>query len=233
MQGYISSIESMGIHDGPGIRCVVFFGGCPLRCKFCHNPEMWTTQESDIYKPNELVEKIIRFKPYLGDNGGVTFSGGEPLNQIEFLEEMIDLCKKNNIHTCLDTSGVGSNYENVLKKVDLVILDIKDYRDKEYEELTGKNIKFYKKFLEDCIRLNKKLWLRQVIVPGMNDSKEYILGLKEYIKDIPNVEKVQLLPYHTMALEKYEKLGIDYPLKGVPAMDKNKCDELERLVNNN
>ena len=230
MQGYISSIESMGIHDGPGIRCVVFFGGCPLRCKFCHNPEMWATKESDIYKPNELVEKIIRFKPYFGDNGGVTFSGGEPLNQIEFIEEMIDLCKKNNIHTCLDTSGVGSNYENVLKKVDLVILDIKDYRDKEYEELTGKNIKFYKKFLEDCIRLNKKLWLRQVIVPGMNDNEEYILGLKEYIKNIPNVEKVELLPYHTMALEKYEKLGIDYPLKGIPAMDKRKCEELETLL---
>ena len=231
MKGYISSIESMGLHDGPGIRAVIFLGGCPLRCKFCHNPEMWTIKGSDEYTPQELMEKILRFKPYFGDNGGITFSGGEPLNQIRFLEEMIDLCKKNNIHTCLDTSGVGTNYEKILKDIDLVILDIKDYRDKEYKELTGKSIDSYKKFLKDCIRLNKKLWLRQVIVPGMYDSKEYILGLKEYIKDIPNVEKVQLLPYHTMALDKYEKLGIDYPLKGVPDMDKAKCKELETLLN--
>ena len=230
MKGYISSIESMGLFDGPGIRCVVFLSGCPLRCKFCHNPEMWTINNSEVYTPKELMEKIIRFKPYFGENGGVTFSGGEPLNQIEFLEEVIDLCKKEEINTCLDTSGVGKNYESILKKVDLVILDIKDYRDNNYKDLTGHRILEYKNFLDDCIKLNKKLWLRQVIVPGLNDNKEYILGLKEYIKNIPNVEKVELLPYHTMGVEKYEKLGIDYPLKGILNMDKNKCLELETLL---
>ena len=230
MKGYVSSIESMGIFDGPGIRCVIFLAGCPLRCKFCHNPEMWTTKGAEEYTPEELIKKIVRFKPYFGENGGVTFSGGEPLNQVEFLEEVVYLCKKEDINTCLDTSGVGTNYENLLKKVDLVILDIKDYRDNKYKDLTGLPIESYNKFLKDCIRLNKKLWLRQVIVPGMNDNKEYILGLKEYVSVIPNVEKIELLPYHTMGVEKYEKLGIDYPLLGVPDMDKKKCEGLEKIL---
>ena len=231
MTGYVSSIESMGLFDGPGIRCVVFLGGCPLRCKFCHNPEMWTTKESIEYTPIELYNKISRFKPYFKENGGVTFSGGEPLNQAEFLKEILKLCKEDGIHTCLDTSGVGVDYEELLDYVDLVILDIKDYRNDEYLELTGKSISLFNNFLKTCIKHNKKLWLRQVIIPTINDNKEYILGLKKYIKDIPNVEKVELLPYHKMGISKYEKLNINYPLKKIREMDKSICLEWEKLLN--
>ena len=231
MKGYVSSIESMGLVDGPGIRCVVFFGGCPLRCKFCHNPEMWTTKESILYTPKELYEKIERFKPYFKNNGGVTFSGGEPLNQPKFLKEVLILCKNNGINTCLDTSGVGNNYEELLDYVDLVILDIKDYRDDKYLDLTGKDISSFNKFLNICKNKNKKLWLRQVVIPTINDNEDYILGLRDYIKNIPNVLKVELLPYHSMAVDKYKKLGIDYCLKNIPGMDKDLCKEWELLLN--
>ena len=231
MKGYVSSIESMGLFDGPGIRCVVFLGGCPLRCKFCHNPEMWTTKHSTLYDVVDLYKKIERFKPYFKENGGVTFSGGEPLSQVEFLKEILKLCKENNINTCLDTSGVGKEYEELLDYIDLVILDIKDYRKDNYLELTGKKIDYFNEFLDTCIKKNKRLWLRQVIIPTINDNDEYIEGLKEYINNIPNVEKIELLPYHQMGIEKYKKLNINYSLKDIPEMNKDLCMKWEEFLN--
>ncbi len=228
--GSIDSIESFSTKDGPGIRTVIFLNGCKLRCLFCHNPEMWNKKEDNI-TPLELYNKIIKFKPYFKNNGGVTFSGGEPLLQSEFIIETAKLLKKENINIALDTAGVGNgNYEDILKYIDLVILDIKDYRKEEYKKMTGLKIDEFNKFLDIVQKLNKKIWIRQVIVPGINDSKEYILGLKEYLKKIKNIEKIELLPYHTMAIEKYEKLNIDYKLKNTKDMDISKCDELERIL---
>ena len=227
----IDSIESMGLVDGPGIRTVIFFNGCKLRCKFCHNPETWNMKENN-YTLEEIYNKIIRNKPYFGNNGGVTYSGGEPLMHIDFLIELSKKLKEENIHIALDTAGVGiGKYEELLNYIDLVIFDIKGITDTFYKDMTGYDINESLEFLELCQKLNKKLWLRQVIVPGYNDNIEYITELKKFISNIKNVEKVELLPYHTMAIDKYEKLNIDYPLKGIEDMDTLKCKELENLLN--
>lgn len=229
--GNVASIETMGLVDGPGVRFVVFMQGCPLRCAYCHNPEMWDSKEKkQQFTPQQLLEKIKKYKPYFKNEGGLTVSGGEPLMQSAFVEELFKLCKENGINTCLDTSGYGENYETLLNFCDLVILDVKELDEKKYKNLVGKNIDKFYKFLECCQAKNKKMWLRQVIVPGFNDDVESVLRLKEFAQNLNNIEKIELLPYHTMALDKYEKLGIGYRLKGVLDMDKTKCKKLEKYL---
>lgn len=232
MIGNINSIETMGLLDGPGIRVVVFLQGCPLRCHFCHNPETWSDKQNENWTAEELVNYILKYKEYFKDTGGVTFSGGEPLHQSKFLLECLKLCKKNNIHTCLDTSGVGTDYEEILDYTDLVIYDIKALDNELYRKLTGIDIKYSLDFLNTCLKKNKKLWIRQVIIPGYNDNISYINELKNYINKLKNVEKVELLPYHTMGVNKYKKLGIPYVLDGIPPMDKEKCNELQIILKN-
>lgn len=233
--GRISSIESMGLLDGPGIRFVAFLQGCKLRCKYCHNPETWDVNgRSQITSPEELIKKISRFKNYFGTDGGVTFSGGEPLLQPEFLLECLKLCKKENIHTCIDTAGVGfGEYDEILDYTDLVILDIKAVDEGEYRELTGQDIKYFNQFLSVTQRKNKKLWLRQVIVPNMNDDREHIVALCEFAKKLKNVEKVELLPYKTIGVHKYRDLNIPYRLDGVPELSEEKLDELNKILKEN
>ena len=222
----IDSIESFGLVDGPGIRAVVFFNGCKLRCKYCHNPEMWTKKEEN-YTPQQLVEKIKRFKPYFKDRGGVTFSGGEPLLHSKFIIETAKILKEENIHITLDTSGVGLNdYEEVLKYIDLVILDIKHTSKEGYKELTNLDIYHVEKFIEELNKSNKPVWIRQVIVPGLMDNKEYIESLVNYIKKIKNIQRVDFLPYHRLGREKYLTLNIPYPYEDKQDMDKEKCNEL-------
>ncbi len=233
MKGNINSIETMGLVDGPGIRMVIFLQGCPLRCLFCHNPETWSQEKNILMTPEEVLKKAMRYKNYFGENGGITFSGGEPLFQPDFLLETLKLCKKENIDTALDTAGVNNhigNKEEILKYVDLVLWDIKAIDKEAYKKMTSKDIEESLEFLRLCQKLNKKMWLRQVIVPGINDTEEYILKLKEFIKPLKNIEKVELLPYHTMGIEKYKKLGLKYRLAQVEAMDIQKCKELEKLL---
>lgn len=226
----IDSVESFSTKDGPGIRSVVFFNGCKLRCLFCHNPETWNKKEENI-SVLELYEKLVKYKPYFKNNGGVTFSGGEPLLHQEFIIELCKLLKKENIHIALDTAGVGNGYyEEILKYIDLVILDIKDYRILNYEKMTGKKIDEFNNFLRVLQNTNKKIWIRQVIVPNINDNIEYILGLKDYLKNIKNIDNIELLPYHNMAVEKYEKLNIPYRLGNTKPMDVNKTIELEKIL---
>ncbi len=230
MQGFISSCEPMGLVDGPGLRYVVFMQGCKLRCLYCHNPETWRMNGGQKISSDELLNKILRYKNYY-TKGGVTFSGGEPLMQKEFLIDILKKCQENNLHTAIDTAGVGiGDYEKILKYTDLVILDIKAIVENEYQKITGSNMQEFNKFLQVVIKMQKKLWLRSVIVPGINDTKEYILKLKKYIKDIPNVEKVELLPYHLYGVDKYKELNIKYPLDGVEPMDLDKIKELEKLL---
>lgn len=230
MLGKISDIETMGLVDGPGMRLVLFMAGCKLRCLYCHNPETWTSQNSREISPEEVLKLYKKYSNYYGDSGGVTFSGGEPLLQSEFVLETMKLLKENGIHTVIDTAGVGENYDEILKLVDLVILDIKAVDAKEYKFITGCEISEFNNFLEKCILYDKKLWLRQVIVPGINDNEEHVLLLNEFAKLIPNIEKIELLPYHSMAKDKYQKLGIDYKFKNTKDMDKNKCSELQKLL---
>ena len=222
----INSIESFGLVDGPGIRTVIFFNGCLLRCKFCHNPEMFQMQEANT-TVEELVEKIKRFKPYFKNNGGVTYSGGEPLLQVDFLIELSKALKEEDIHITLDTAGVGvGKYKEILELIDLVILDIKHVTKEGYRELVERDIEESEKFIEELNKSGKPVWIRQVIVPGIMDNDEYLDGLVDYLKKINNIEKIEFLPFHHLGFEKYQKLNIPNPLKDTPEMDANKCDEL-------
>lgn len=230
MNGKITDIETMGSADGPGVRLVVFLAGCKLRCLYCHNPETWTDKDCKKISADEILAKFKKYANYYGETGGVTFSGGEPLLQTEFLIEAIKLLKQHSIHVAIDTAGVAEGYAEVLDLVDLVILDIKAVDPEEYKFITGRDIDEFNKFLADCISKNKKLWLRQVIVPNINDDKEHIIKLKEFAAKIPNVERIELLPYHSMAKSKYEELGIEYRLKDTQNMDKEKCKDLENLL---
>lgn len=226
IKGAVDSIETFGLVDGPGIRTVVFLSGCKLRCKYCHNPEMWVRGKEN-YTPEELAKKILRNKNYFARNGGVTFSGGEPLLQSEFIISVAKILKKENIHIALDTAGVGNgNYEEILKYVDLVLLDIKHTKEEDYFYLTGMSMEEYLKFVRVLNKMKKQVWIRQVIVPGIMDNDNYLKSLVKEVKKIKNVKRIDFLPYHKMGILKYEKLGIDYPLEGVPEMDKNKCQEL-------
>lgn len=232
VKGNIHSIESMGLVDGPGIRVVVFFQGCALRCKFCHNPDTWSPNIGQEFTPEQLVNKISRFRSYFErSGGGVTFSGGDPLRQPEFLLETLKLCKEKGINTCIDTSGVGfGDYDEILKYTDLVLFDIKHFTREGYKNVTLMEIDESLNFLEAMKRNNTKMWIRHVVVPGITDGEEHIKAFNEYIKDIPNVEKVELLPYHLLGVNKYESLGIKYPLEGVEAMDKEVCNGYKNLI---
>ncbi len=230
--GRISSEESMGLLDGPGIRYVVFLQGCQLRCLYCHNPETWAMQgESYLITPQQLVEKICRYKPYFGKDGGVTFSGGEPLLQPKFLLECLKLCKSQGVHTALDTAGVGfGDYGEILKYTDLVILDVKAVEQDEYKKITGKPMAEFKRFLSACQLQEKPMWIRQVIVPNLNDDTRHIQLLKDFIAPLKNVQKVELLPYKTIGLHKYQSLNLPNRLGDTPDMDEEKCKKLEELL---
>ena len=232
VKGRVSSEESMGLVDGPGIRYVVFLQGCHLRCKYCHNPETWDmVGESYFTTAKKLVDKIEKYKAYFGEDGGVTFSGGEPLLQPEFLLECLEECKRRGINTAIDTAGVGfGNYDEILKFCDLVILDIKAVDEDDYKELTGQKMDRFKEFLSACQKNGKKLWLRQVIVPGTNDTEQNIDKLAKFIKTIKNVERVELLPYKTMGEVKYKKLGLRYRLAGLAEMSEEECKKLETVL---
>ena len=227
-KGRISSIETLGTLDGPGIRYVVFLQGCKLRCLYCHNPETWDINgKVEEISPQELVENVEKYKNYFGKDGGVTFSGGEPLLQPEFLLESLKLCKEKGIHTCLDTAGVGfGEYDEILKFVDLVILDVKAVEAAEYKKITGLNMDKFCEFVDNCQRLNNKLWLRQVIVPNLNDDKQHIEKLNNFVSKLKNVEKVELLPYRTIGVHKYKTLNLKYRLEGVAELSESKLKEL-------
>lgn len=232
LTGNIHSIETMGLVDGPGVRVVVFLQGCSLRCKYCHNPDTWAFNCGKEYTPKELIKKISRFRTYFQKNGGgVTFSGGEPLKQPEFLLESLKLCKEAGINTCIDTAGYGfGEYDEILKYTDLVLFDVKHFTREGYKNITQMEIDNSLVFLEAMKKNNTKMWIRHVVVPGITDGEEHIKAFKEFIKDIPNVEKVELLPYHLLGQNKYEGLGIKYPLEGIPAMDKKVCEEYKRYL---
>ena len=232
IKGKIHSIETMGLVDGPGIRVVVFLQGCSLRCSFCHNPDTWLMKGGTEYTPEELVNKISRYKTYFKNSGGgVTFSGGEPLLQPEFLIEVLKLCKSRGIHTAVDTAGVGiGKYEEILKYTDLILFDIKHYDSEEYLKITGKSIDESLKFLSIADKMNKKMWIRHVMMPGITDKEEHMYKLAEIIKTLHNVEKIEVLPYHLLGVNKYGELGIKYRLEGMPAMNRDEAKKLEQLL---
>ena len=226
VKGCVDSIETFGLVDGPGIRTVVFLSGCRLRCKYCHNPEMWIRGKEN-YTALELAERILKNKNYLIYGGGVTFSGGEPLLQSKFIIEVCKILKKEGIHIALDTAGVGNgDYLEILKWVDLVILDIKHVDREGYLDLTSFEIDESLKFIQDLNHSGKKVWIRQVVVPGMMDQVEYLDRLVDVVCGIKNVERIDFLPYHKLGSEKYVTLGIVNPYLNMPEMDVEKCKKL-------
>lgn len=238
MEGYIHSMESMGTVDGPGIRFVVFFQGCPLRCQYCHNPDTWATCVGKRMTAEEILEKYERYKPYLR-NGGITVTGGEPLLQIEFVTELFTKAKGKSIHTCLDTSGVTfdrNNPEkikafNLLTNVtDLVMLDIKHIDSEWHKKLTGcpnENILDFAIYLEEQ---GVPVWIRHVVVPGLTDDESFLKQLGRFVGKRKNVKALDILPYHTMGKAKYEKLGISYPLAEIEPLSKADALRAKELV---
>lgn len=225
-KGSVNSIETFGLVDGPGIRTVIFLNGCKLRCKYCHNPEMWCMGNKNMTS-EEVVARVLRNKPYFKNGGGVTFSGGEPLLQIDFLIETCKLLKQEGIHVALDTAGVGiGKYEEILSYTDLVLLDVKHVESAPYKDLTGQPIDEALKFIEFLNKSNLPVWIRQVIVPGMMDNEEYLKKLNVFLKKINNIERIDFLPYHKLGSEKYESLGIFNPYKNMLEMDKEYCKKL-------
>lgn len=234
MRGRLHSIESFGAVDGPGIRTVFFMQGCPARCLYCHNPDSWNPkgEGAGLYESEEIVRWALRGKPYYGKDGGVTFSGGEPMMQGKFLLECIAALHKENIKVAIDASGtyIDEFTEEVVKRSDLILLDIKHPDPEEYERICGKPQETLLELIDMINSHKKRVWIRHVVVPGMNDEPEDILELNEFIRKIRRVERVELLGYHTMAVNKYEKMGMEYRLKGVPQMDGKKLNELRMLL---
>ena len=238
MTGRVHSFESFGTVDGPGIRFVVFFQGCPLRCQYCHNPDTWANGGKE-YTADEIITQALRYKNYFGDKGGVTATGGEPLVQLDFITELFTKLKAKGVHTCVDTSGITFNpnspesvekHKKLLAVTDLVMLDVKHIDDEACQKLTGKsnaNTLAFAKFLSDN---GKSMWIRQVLVPNITDGEESLQRTRAFIDTLKMVEKVEVLPYHTLGEVKYEKLGMDYPLKGVEAPSKERVMYAKRIL---
>lgn len=214
----IHSFESFGAVDGPGIRFVIFLQGCHLECKYCHNRDTWDINSGKYESLDEIFTKVIRYKNYICPNGGVTVTGGEPLLQVKFLVELFKKLKEENIHTCIDTSGmvtITDDIKELLSYTDLVLLDIKHIDDNKCRDLVGKSNKLELEFAKYLSDNNIKMWIRQVIVPGYTDNEEDLLKLKDFIGSLKTVEKVELLPYHNIGEFKWKKLGLKYPLEGI------------------
>ena len=221
MTGRIHSFESFGTVDGPGIRFVVFMQGCPMRCKYCHNPDTWGFSGGTEYTAEQVAKNALRYKNYFANGGGVTVSGGEPLLQIAFVKELFTILKANGIHTALDTSGTvysrgnKDEIDELLKVTDLVLLDIKHINPQEHKALTGRDNDNILAFATHLSEMGKPMWIRHVLVPGITDNDEYLTQLSTFINSLNTVEKVEVLPYHTMGVVKYKSLGLDYPLEGI------------------
>lgn len=240
-KGRIHSLESFGTVDGPGTRFVVFVQGCPMRCAYCHNPDTQPMEGGTLMDPSEILEQYLRNEPFYKRNGGLTVTGGEPLMQIDFLIDLFKLLKSHDIHTCIDTSGIAfvrSNedlllkFDELMKYTDLVMLDIKHINPEKHIALVkqpSKNILDFAAYLNEK---NVPMWIRHVVVPGYTDDDESLYQLGYFIGQFDNLKALDVLPYHTMGEAKYEKLGLEYPLKGVPAMDKNKVVEKKQVILN-
>lgn len=225
MEGFIHSTESFGTVDGPGIRFVVFFQGCPMRCKYCHNPDTWAPGEGNKRTTDSLLQEYDGLKEFL-KGGGLTCTGGEPMLQIDFLTELFEKAKAKGIHTCLDTSGITftpdkpEKFERLIKSTDLVMLDIKHIDPVKHKELTKQDNANILKFAQFVSDHGVEIWIRHVVVPGITDDPKYLFKLGEFISGLKTLKALDVLPYHTMGKVKYDNLGLEYPLGDTPPMSK-------------
>ena len=231
-KGYIHSLQSLGTVDGPGVRAVVFGEGCPLRCDYCHNPDTWECREGDLVGADEMAEKIIRLYPYIKD-GGVTFSGGEPCLQAEFFAALARRLKERGLHIAVDTCGevYNESVERLLSLTDLVLLDIKMTDEESYLRYTGGSLRNVMDFLDMLEERGTEVWIRHVVVPNINDSREDVERLAKLICGYKCIKKVELLPFKTLCKEKYKSLGIKFPLDDTPQMSESECATLQEYLN--
>lgn len=232
MIGKINSIQTLGTLDGPGVRFVVFMQGCPLRCAYCHNPDTWNFNDGMEYTAEDIFKKVLRYKSYFGETGGITVSGGEPLIQSAFVRELFTMCKENGIHTCLDTSGGMWNdeIEKLLDVTDLCLLDVKMTNASYYERYIKWKMEPVMFFLSKLKEKNIPTWIRQVIVSDINNSYENIRELRKLKIQNPNVQKVELLPFRKICTVKYDNLGIAFPLRNYPETSKEEIDRLQAFL---
>lgn len=231
-RGRVHSFQSLGTVDGPGVRFVVFTQGCHLRCGCCHNPDTWDPMGGTEYTPEEILEKVLRCRSYFGRDGGITLSGGEPLLQAAFSRDIFSLCRHNHIHTCLDTSGSLWNDDvlSLLQETDRVLLDYKYPDEARYQAHVGCSIATVEFFLEKLQDLGIPTTLRQVIIPGINDSREDLLRLRDTAQKHPVVDKVELLPFRKICQTKYDAMGIPFPFGSLPTPSREEMAELEALL---
>lgn len=236
--GRIHSIESFGSADGPGVRYIIFFQGCRMRCKYCHNPDTWASQKYESQTSEEVLKKALRYKTYWGKNGGITVSGGEALLQIDFLIDLFQRAKEKGVHTTLDTSGnpftregeFFEKFQRLMEVTDLFMLDIKHIDSVSHKDLTGQpneNILDMARYLSEQ---KKDMWIRHVLVPGYTDSEEQLKALQAFIKTLDTVKRVEVLPYHTLGVFKWKELGIPYGLEGVPTPDQEQIDLANKIL---
>ena len=236
--GNVHSLESFGLVDGPGVRYVVFVQGCRMRCQFCHNPDTWSEAPCQSYSADALLQKALRYQPYWGDNGGITVSGGEPLLQIDFLLEFFQKARQAGVHTCIDTSGAPftraqpffSKFQQLMQWTDLLLLDIKEINDDRHKALTGFSNRSILDLAQYLSEIRKPVWIRHVLVPKRSDFDEDLQKLAGFLDTLQNVERVEVLPYHTMGVYKWKSLGISYPLEGIAPPTEARVKNAERIL---
>lgn len=238
MIGHIHSTESFGAADGPGVRFIVFMQGCHMRCRYCHNPDTWKMDGGDEVTADEILKRALRFKPYWGKDGGITISGGEPLLQIDFVIELFKKAKELGINTCIDTAGnpftkeepFFSKFEELMKYTDLLLLDLKEINPARHKDLTGfdnSNIIEMAKYLSE---INKPVWIRHVLVPEHSDFDEDLDALGDFIDTLSNVDRVEILPYHTLGKFKWENLGISYTLENISPPSAERIENAKQRI---
>ncbi|MCD7840281.1 MAG: pyruvate formate lyase-activating protein [Erysipelotrichaceae bacterium] len=237
MEGYIHSTESCGTVDGPGIRFVVFFQGCPMRCLYCHNPDTWQPHVGETMSVDDIL-KMFNSKKEFYKNGGITCTGGEPLMQIDFLTELFETCHNQGIHTCLDTSGITFNenpdylkkMDRLLAVTDLVMLDIKHIDPVEHLKLTSQPNDMILKFAHYIDDKGIEIWIRHVVVPTITQNDKYLYQLGQFIATLKHLKALDVLPYHTMGKVKYDNLGYDYPLKDIEPLSKDDAIKARNVI---
>lgn len=236
--GYVNKLESFGAVDGPGVRYLIFLSGCRMRCAFCHNPETWKEGEGEQYTADDLLKKALRFKPYWKNGGGITVSGGEPLLQIDFLLDLFRKAKAAGVNTCIDTAGEPftheepfySKWKELMSLTDTVLLDIKNIDPEAHRELTGVGNDNILQMAKEISDMGIPIWIRHVLVPGGSDNDEYLQRTREFIDTLSSVQKVEVLPYHTLGVPKYKELGLSYRLEGVESPTQDRIANAKKIL---
>ena len=240
IMGTIHSTENFGTVDGPGVRFVVFAQGCRMRCQFCHNPDTWKINDpkASVRSADDILAEAVKYRPYWGEEGGITVSGGEPLLQVEFLIDLFKKAKAQGIHTTLDTCGKPftrkepffSQFQELMQYTDLILFDIKHIDNTEHRKLTTQTNDNIIEMAQYLSEINKPVWIRHVLVPRRSDYDEYLIRLDEFIQTLHNVDKVEVLPYHTMGRYKWEELGLKYPLDGITPPTQARVENAKKIL---